>query len=238
MKIKLQISSLIMYIVEIGCIFTPFWLRSELWTQIGMGRFSRERVENTMFFVIDGLLGVVLPLLVVVAVVIPVVILIVSVAQKKDLSKSVLLSGIVSFITFVVYTIIVCNYRLEPKFNATYYYDFTLNWMFYIIVILHVINIVLSFVAYTKGDEPAIVKETSEVQALNRYKELFDMGAITQAEFVQKRNELLGMNIDVSNRDKLGTVRPNIQQYICPRCKAFVFHGDPVCKNCGTAFNW
>ncbi|MGN1443792.1 MAG: SHOCT domain-containing protein [Acutalibacteraceae bacterium] len=69
----------------------------------------------------------------------------------------------------------------------------------------------------------------NSVDQLKSYKELLDMGAISQSEFEAKKEQILG----ISNEAKAAG-----QVYSCPNCKNQVKYGDTSCNNCGTIFNW
>lgn len=76
------------------------------------------------------------------------------------------------------------------------------------------------------------VKDVSE---LKKYKELLDMGAISQAEFDAKKNELLGTT---APNTYTAPVAPVQQVFVCPKCRNMITQKEPVCKVCGTTFNW
>lgn len=92
------------------------------------------------------------------------------------------------------------------------------------------------------------------VEEIKRYKELLDLGILTPEEFAAKKKQVLGISDDSHNSDNVSKKNtamndsatsnlslnnaPQVQQYCCPNCNGIVLYGEPLCKNCGTQFNW
>ena len=89
---------------------------------------------------------------------------------------------------------------------------------------------------------------SSSADELKKFKELLDMGVISQEEFDAKKKQLLGLgdsepvNSQVSATQPTATAPvappPPPQLYSCPTCNGLVAYGEPQCKNCGAQFNW
>ena len=67
-------------------------------------------------------------------------------------------------------------------------------------------------------------------------KKLLDMNCITQTEYEEQKNKLLGASSQPISTNQ--TVQTNTQQYVCPNCGAPVALGEPLCKACGQSFSW
>lgn len=96
-----------------------------------------------------------------------------------------------------------------------------------------------------RGNSASVGYVPSNTETLKEYKSLLDMGVITQAEFDAKKTQLLNLsgNFATANDAPVNTASANVvtpvrQVYMCPTCKGSINHGDVMCKNCGTVFNW
>ena len=82
--------------------------------------------------------------------------------------------------------------------NGKGYTDYSVNWLFYVSLALQISATALMIIAiYAKDDltfgfhRPS--HKISTAEELSKYKELLDMGAITQEEFDEKKKQLLGL---------------------------------------------
>ena len=83
--------------------------------------------------------------------------------------------------------------RLSSKTAAEYWlYP---NWAFYIIIALQIVTIVCALLAEFKIFENATQTNVnlSNADELKKFKDLLDSGAITQAEFEEKKKQLLNL---------------------------------------------
>lgn len=89
-----------------------------------------------------------------------------------------------------------------------------------------------------RAPHTTVTQQISAADELKKFKELLDMGVIAQEEFDTKKNQLLGItNTPPQNNTNFAPpAAPIPQQYTCPTCNGLVKYGEPVCKNCGTAF--
>lgn len=74
--------------------------------------------------------------------------------------------------------------------------------------------------------------QKSAAEQIKEYKELLDLGIITQEEFNAKKSQLLGGTYNDTN------TLPNVQRYVCPKCGASVSRGEAACRACGQPFSW
>lgn len=81
--------------------------------------------------------------------------------------------------------------------NGKGYTDYSVNWMFYVSLALQLCAAALMVIAMTGKELPFVfpkpTPKISNAEELRKYKELLDMGAITQEEFDAKKKELLNL---------------------------------------------
>ena len=142
-------------------------------------------------FEIDSLMGVILAISMFVFLAISSICTFLSIVKKNNLSKLILLSNILSFIMLIIYTILAINLRVEVSGG---FREFSIGWMYYVIVTIYIVTIVISYIIKLEKFEVTTKKETvSNIDELKRFKELFDMGVITQEEFETKKKQLLNL---------------------------------------------
>ena len=91
----------------------------------------------------------------------------------------------------IIYTILAINLRVEVSGG---FREFSIGWMYYVIVTIYIVTIVISYIIKLEKFEVTTKKETvSNIDELKRFKELFDMGVITQEEFETKKKQLLNL---------------------------------------------
>ena len=188
MKFKLQLSSLFLTVIEIACLCTPLCFNGEFWKEESWGIHTLFHTYGIGIFEIDSLMGVILAISMFVFLVISSICTFLSIVKKNNLSKLILLSNILSFIMLIIYTILAINLRVEVSGG---FREFSIGWMYYVVVVIY---IVISSIIELGKFEVTTKKETvSNIDELKRFKELFDMGVITQEEFETKKKQLLNL---------------------------------------------
>lgn len=91
------------------------------------------------------------------------------------------------------------------------------------------------------------VQEVSAADELKKFKELLDMGVITQEEFDTKKKQLLGIGGGYPSNPPAQSSQTTVsapvappapRMYLCPTCRGSVGYGEPRCRYCGALFNW
>lgn len=191
MKFKLQLSSLFLTVIEIACLCTPLCFNGEFWKEESWGIHTLFHTYGIGIFEIDSLMGVILAISMFVFLAISSICTFLSIVKKNNLSKLILLSNILSFIMLIIYTILAINLRVEVSGG---FREFSIGWMYYVIVTIYIVTIVISYIIKLEKFEVTTKKETvSNIDELKRFKELFDMGVITQEEFETKKKQLLNL---------------------------------------------
>ena len=191
MKFKLQLSSLFLTVIEIACLCTPLCFNGEFWKEESWGIHTLFHTYGIGIFEIDSLMGVILAISMFVFLAISSICTFLSIVKKNNLSKLILLSNILSFIMLIIYTILAINLRVEVSGG---FREFSIGWMYYVIVTIYIVTIVISYIIKLEKFEVTTKKETvSNIDELKRFKELFDMGEITQEEFETKKKQLLNL---------------------------------------------
>jgi len=125
------------------------------------------------------------------------------IAKIKNLDLLCFLSPVISLVVFVAFSIYVCAF--SEVITTNWRYDYTINWLYYIIIGFHLITIVFTALIRFKRFElepsstskqlfdhiPAIAFGNTE--EITKYKDLLDKGIITQEEFDAKKKQLLGL---------------------------------------------
>ena len=194
--------TMIIIIAEITCLFIPA-VFTRKYNFCNFEGVLLNHTENTNFF--DGYSTINLTFAIIVT-----VFLVISfgVFLLMFLNKGGFITKIGGFSTipgliFLTVLAIVVNITIVDV-GKDNWYDFSLNWMFYIIVSLHVVSTVFALlIQFNKfpSEVPVVVQPAPAASVssagspddLKKYKELLDMGAITQEEFDAKKKQLLGL---------------------------------------------
>ena len=117
-----------------------------------------------------------------------------SLRPNKNLEKVACISSFISLALLVAYTYYTCVIA-EDVFSDSSRYEWTIGWLFYIIIALHSLTFILSLVVKFKKFEEKEAKaiSSSTPEEIKKYKELLDSGVITQEEFDTKKKQLLGL---------------------------------------------
>ena len=182
MKFKLQLGSLFINIIEILCLCTPLCFNREFWEIInGFGSSHLAYTYGMGIFEIDSSICIIIAIIIFVLLAISAICQLISIIKRKSLSKEIFISNIASFIMLIVYTILAYNLTVEVNGG---YREYSIGWMFYIIVATHIINIIISsIVKQNKFVDITKKEKISDANELKKFKELLDMGAITQEEY-------------------------------------------------------
>lgn len=94
----------------------------------------------------------------------------------------------------VAYTYYTCAIA-QLVFNDSSRYEWTIGWLYYIIIALHILTVILSLVVKYKKfeDREAKANNSNTPEEIKKYKELLDSGVISQDEFDAKKKQLLGL---------------------------------------------
>lgn len=198
MKFKLQLSSLLLNILEILCLCTPFCYNGEFWEIInGFGSATLSHTYGIFIFEFDSPVCIIFAVAILGLLGISAIFSFISIIKNKTLSKQVFTTTIVSFIMIIILTIIAINLKVDVNLG---YREYSIGWMFYIIVAIHIANIIVSSIIKTdkiaeatKIEKITKVENTSNLDELKKLKELLDMGVINQEEFDAKKKQLLGL---------------------------------------------
>ena len=80
----------------------------------------------------------------------------------------------------------------------------------------------------------------ASLEALEKLAELKAKGIVTEAEFAEKKKQILGLQTDVSSPDEAISEAPSVGIGIvadrCPGCSAKISDSDNECPKCGLAF--
>lgn len=200
-RIDLTIS--ILCIIEIICCFTPFCLVREYWkykkSYSYHGRSMLEQRKGINIWGNEALLGKPLAALFICAAIIVAIICFIKVVDHtiKIVDKAWIFA---LFHTAVMSLFLTYSCVISKVVRISYRYEYSINWMSYIIIALNLIVLILSVVL--KVDKEAnvpvkkhIIAEEQKESAddLRGYKELLDSGVITQEEFDFKKKQIMGL---------------------------------------------
>lgn len=197
---KINLSIIILCIIETICCFTPFCLDEEYWKYKQSiayhGISSLERHNDISIFENDALLGKPLAVVFVsAAIVVAVIYFLKALNFATNLTNKAWIFAIVHSVAMVVFLLYSCS--IAEVDNISYRYEYGMNWMFYIIIALNLIVLTLAILQKMgKVDEMPIKKQVVAKESANdlmSYKELLDSGVISQKEFDAKKKQILGL---------------------------------------------
>ncbi len=201
-KIDLFIS--VLSIIEVVCCFTPFCLDEEYWkyqqSPVYHGRSTLDKHNGINIFGNSALLGKPLAILFLCAAIAVVVFYLLKMMDKsnsKIIGKAWVMA-IIHTVLMVVFLLYTCS--IAEVDHISYRYEYGINWMFYIIIILNIVVLVFAILLkFGKMHEMAPQKTTATTfhketaDDLMAYKNLLDSGVITQEEFEKKKEKILGL---------------------------------------------
>jgi uncharacterized membrane protein len=115
------------------------------------------------------------------------------------------------------------------------------GWMLFIVALIHSLVLTDKKSIQMMGNYASDMSQLrpSNADEIKKYKDLRDMGVISQEEFDIKKNQLLGFSGNVNSYlNNTTNVSSSPKNYICPNCKSTINQGEATCRVCGTAFNW
>lgn len=209
MKQKLTLYSMILIVLETICLFIPYCFIRENWfyksnSIVYHGEATLEYRDNVNIFDVSTGLGRTLAIVVVLIMIFSFFAFLLAFLQKKTiLEKYYYYTPLVSLVFLITLSI---HAKSHAKVEyETFFYEWDINWLFYIIIALHIITllfcVILKFnrfekllTQFTNKKETNVNNDTvSNADELLKYKELLDTGVITQEEFDAKKKQLLGL---------------------------------------------
>ena len=200
MNKKINLSIIILCILEIICCFTPFCLDEEYWkykqSMVYHGMSSLERHTDISIWGNEAALGKPLAILFVcAAILVTVVYFMRSLDHTAKFTDKAWLFAITHTAAMAMFLIYSCSFAEVDEIS--YRYEYGINWMSYIIIALNLIVLTLS--TLLKMDKVPIKKQVfvntqkETADDLKAYKELLDSGVISQEEFDAKKKQILGL---------------------------------------------
>lgn len=197
MKKKLSLTISILNIISTICYFVPFCLNRDFWeydnsyVYHGIATFKSHEAIN--IFDVGGIFGKPFAIFLLCSTIFCVVVYFFKALENtsKICNHSWGISIIHSMIlfAFLAYS---CEYAAIVEVSAKFTYS--INWMFYIIILLFVVSLLLStYIKFGKSNN-FLKKETEkddDVEVLLEYKKLLDLGIITQQDFDEKKKDIL-----------------------------------------------
>lgn len=196
MNKKLNLSIIILCIIEIICGFTPFCLYEDIWSRTD----GELKWHNSISFFENGaILGIPLAILFVCsAIVVAIIYFLKMSGYATKVTNKAWIFAVAHTATMAIFLLYSCF--IAEIDEIAYKNTYGINWMSYIIIALNLIVLTLSFsLKMEKTDKlpfkkKSIKKEPKEsVGDLPAYKELLDSGVISQEEFDAKKKQILGL---------------------------------------------
>lgn len=208
MRKKLNLIALVSQAVSVLLLFMPGVFRAERWKLIksGVYSFDSHYSKFTNFFVtphwgasndifvIDFRFKLSIFTAILMAIVCALIFMcLIDIIKKRK--RQIAFAPCISFAIYIVTSILyIMNIdTLSSKETAEYWLH--PSWAFYIIIALQISTIICEILAEFKHFENTRQRNASisAVDELKKYKELLDSGVITQAEFDEKKRQLLGL---------------------------------------------
>lgn len=203
MKQKLTLFSIIMIVIETICLFLPYTFQEELWHYDAYaltyhGKASLEARYNVNILQIYTDMGRILAFIVIAFMVLSFLAYLFSFLQKKNfLTKYDYITPVISLVFLVCLAIYAYAYAEIDSTN--WRREWTINWMFYVVIALHIMTIVFALLIkfgpfennHQNKMDVGLTKSTTD--ELIEFKALLDAGVISQKEFDAKKKQLLGL---------------------------------------------
>ena len=208
MRKKLNLIALVSQAVSVLLLFMPGVFREEQWMPIQYGghMLNSDYSKFTNFFVtpnwgasndifvIDFRFKLSIFTAILMAIVCALILMCLIDIIKKH-KRQIAFIPCISFAVYIVTSILyIMNIdTLSSRITAEYWLH--PSWAFYIIIALQISTIICEILAEFKHFENTRQRTASisAVDELKKYKELLDNGVITQAEFDEKKRQLLGL---------------------------------------------
>ena len=199
---KINLSVTILSIIEAICYFTPVCISREYWKYkesiVYHGVAVKESSSSINIFEVGGVLGKPLAILLFCITLFTAIVYLLKVMDyslegfPEAWIISILHTSVM--IVFLVYTCAIATIE-EISFKFTY----TVGWMFFVIIALNAIAVILAMLPKfgkipnleRKQENRAQEKSVSSLDELLKYKELLDLGVLTQEEFEEKKKQIL-----------------------------------------------
>lgn len=193
MKQKLSLCIVILIVLETICFFVPGCIRPVYWKNEGWSLLKTYPNQVFNIFDVDPAYGLAIALTAVMIATLGLFLLVFLRPQHK-LEKIVYFSPIISLVVLIVFTYYTCAIA-KDVFSDGSRYEWTIGWLYYIILALHIVTVILSVVVKYKKfeDKEAKVSMSNAPDDIAKFKELLDAGVITQEEFDAKKKQLLGL---------------------------------------------
>lgn len=206
MKQKLTLTSVVLLIIETVFLFMPFVFTEQHWKYdssaiVYHGIRTLKTSSGVNIFGVSTFVGRLLAFWLVVLMIVSIVALLFMYMQKKIKGiEYAAYAPLAPFVFLIINTIYVSAVASVDSTN--WYYNWTINWMFFVVLLLHILASVFSLLTkFKKWEEPIQAKvdmenvtlNTNSVEQVKQLKELLDSGAITQEEFDKKKSQILGL---------------------------------------------
>lgn len=97
-------------------------------------------------------------------------------------------------------------------------------------------NIITKQIPQTDSEPTLNLKsENEKIELIKKYKELLDMGGITEDEFNQKKEEILSDSLSTKekNENKMLTKKEKVNGWVCSNCETINSEDAKLCQYCG-----
>jgi uncharacterized membrane protein len=191
----------ILSIIEAICYFTPFCLIEEYWkyekSMVYHGRCVLTSESLVSIWGIESILGKIFAfILLFMTLATAIVYLLNALGSENEICKKRWLIMKIQAITTAVFLVYACLIARVEEISYELTYSF--GWMLFIVLALNIVSVVLgilleygktnTFLLKSKSTQR---KHTESLDELLQYKELLNMGIISQEEFDTKKKELL-----------------------------------------------
>lgn len=197
---RINLSIIILGIIEAICYFMPNCLLWERWEYRGAGLSVLESKTDINIFGVRALSGKILAYFLLCMAVLKIVVFLLKALDIKTLAYNgewnVSITHTVAMLLFVIYV------YFFPSFdNIGHENRYELSWLFFVIIAINVISLVLAIVMKYWNGSVFVTKHNNNISDdrkeslddLIAYKELLDSGALTQEEFDKKKKQLLDL---------------------------------------------
>lgn len=181
-------------VIEAICTFTPFCL-NEL--NINGGNIY-DTDEDVNIFGVQNVVGKILAVIFILTTIAVALLYLLNILSRKNISKNIGWKiSIIHTLAMIEFFIYSCNINFDSELD---YFNYSVCWMFYIIIALNIIILILSLLQELIKPQTRFIarkerysQKSETAEDLLAYKDLLDSGIITQEEFDDKKRKVLGL---------------------------------------------
>lgn len=201
---KINISIVILSIIETVCYFTPLCLSQEYWkyekSTVYHGVAALKSRSYVNFFKIGSELGQYLAILLFCTAIIAIVAHLLKIMNcYSGISKKAWVASVAHTVAMILFLIYSCGFAEVERIS--YHYSYSISWMSYVVIATNIISCILAIVLrfgktnlYShEQNRGRKEKQTDSLDELLTYKELLDIGVLTAEEFEEKKKQLLDL---------------------------------------------